>query len=79
MLETQWRVTHLSSALHIYVTRFVPRQAALAYDGENRASACAPAAKQDEPPMDQNLRQQVLQQVRAEIISGQSQPGTMYS
>lgn len=29
--------------------------------------------------MDQNLRQQVLQQVRAEIISGQSQPGTMYS
>jgi len=55
------------------------RQAALAYDGENRASACAPAAEQGEPPMDQNLRQQVLQQVRAEIISGQSQPGTMYS
>ncbi|MGY4472800.1 GntR family transcriptional regulator [Bradyrhizobium sp. USDA 3364] len=29
--------------------------------------------------MDQNLREQVLQRVRAEIISGQSQPGTMYS
>ena len=29
--------------------------------------------------MDQNLRQQVLRQVRAEIISGQSPPGTMYS
>ena len=29
--------------------------------------------------MDQNLREQVLQQVRAEIISGQSLPGTMYS
>ncbi|MGX1105840.1 MULTISPECIES: GntR family transcriptional regulator [Bradyrhizobium] len=29
--------------------------------------------------MDQNLRQQVLQRVRAEIISGQSLPGTMYS
>lgn len=29
--------------------------------------------------MDQNLRQQVLQQVRAEIISGQSLPGAMYS
>lgn len=28
---------------------------------------------------DQNLREQVLQQVRAEIISGQSAPGTMYS
>ena len=28
---------------------------------------------------DQNLREQVLQQVRAEIISGQSVPGTMYS
>ncbi|WP_407180777.1 GntR family transcriptional regulator [Bradyrhizobium sp. STM 3562] len=29
--------------------------------------------------MEQNLREQVLQQVRAEIISGQSMPGTMYS
>ncbi len=29
--------------------------------------------------MDQNLREQVLQRVRAEIISGQSLPGTMYS
>ena len=29
--------------------------------------------------MDQNLREQVLQHVRAEIISGQSVPGTMYS
>jgi DNA-binding GntR family transcriptional regulator len=29
--------------------------------------------------MDQNLREQVLQRVRAEIISGQSVPGTMYS
>jgi DNA-binding GntR family transcriptional regulator len=29
--------------------------------------------------MDQNLREQVVQQVRAEIISGQSMPGTMYS
>jgi DNA-binding GntR family transcriptional regulator len=29
--------------------------------------------------MDQNLREQVLQQVRAEIISGQSMPGSMYS
>jgi DNA-binding GntR family transcriptional regulator len=29
--------------------------------------------------MDQNLREQVLQHVRAEIISGQSAPGTMYS
>ncbi|MGY4504061.1 DNA-binding GntR family transcriptional regulator [Bradyrhizobium sp. GM24.11] len=29
--------------------------------------------------MDQNLREQVLQQVRAEIISGQSLPGSMYS
>ncbi|GJD49704.1 hypothetical protein OPKNFCMD_2437 [Methylobacterium crusticola] len=29
--------------------------------------------------MDQNLRQRVLEQVRAEIISGQSGPGTMYS
>jgi DNA-binding GntR family transcriptional regulator len=29
--------------------------------------------------MEQNLRQQVLQQVRAEIISGQSMPGSMYS
>jgi DNA-binding GntR family transcriptional regulator len=29
--------------------------------------------------MDQNLREQVLQHVRAEIISGQSLPGTMYS
>jgi DNA-binding GntR family transcriptional regulator len=29
--------------------------------------------------MDQNLREQVLQHVRAEIISGQSTPGTMYS
>lgn len=29
--------------------------------------------------MDQNLREQVLQRVRAEIISGQSPPGTMYS
>jgi DNA-binding GntR family transcriptional regulator len=29
--------------------------------------------------MDQNLRERVLQQVRAEIISGQSMPGTMYS
>ncbi len=29
--------------------------------------------------MDQNLREQVLQHVRAEIISGRSAPGTMYS
>jgi len=29
--------------------------------------------------MDQNLREQVVQQVRSEIISGQSPPGTMYS
>ncbi|MFG1400229.1 GntR family transcriptional regulator [Roseixanthobacter pseudopolyaromaticivorans] len=29
--------------------------------------------------MDQNLREQVVEQVRAEIISGQSAPGTMYS
>jgi DNA-binding GntR family transcriptional regulator len=29
--------------------------------------------------MDQNLREQVLQRVRAEIISGQSNPGAMYS
>jgi DNA-binding GntR family transcriptional regulator len=29
--------------------------------------------------MDQNLREQVLQHVRTEIISGQSVPGTMYS
>jgi DNA-binding GntR family transcriptional regulator len=29
--------------------------------------------------MEQNLREQVLQQVRAEIISGQSTPGSMYS
>src|ERR1700690_3769887 len=29
--------------------------------------------------MDQNLREQVLQHVRAEIISGQSVPGMMYS
>ena len=29
--------------------------------------------------MDQNFREQVLQQVRAEIISGQSMPGSMYS
>ena len=29
--------------------------------------------------MEQNLRELVLQQVRAEIISGQSMPGTMYS
>ena len=29
--------------------------------------------------MDQNLREQVVQHVRAEIISGQSTPGTMYS
>lgn len=29
--------------------------------------------------MDPNLREQVLQRVRAEIISGQSVPGTMYS
>ncbi|MBO4222182.1 GntR family transcriptional regulator [Bradyrhizobium neotropicale] len=29
--------------------------------------------------MEQNLREQVVQQVRAEIISGQSVPGTMYS
>lgn len=29
--------------------------------------------------MDQNLREQVLQRVRAEIIAGQSLPGTMYS
>jgi DNA-binding transcriptional regulator YhcF (GntR family) len=29
--------------------------------------------------MDNNLREKVLQQVRAEIISGQSGPGTMYS
>jgi len=29
--------------------------------------------------MDPNLREQVVQQVRAEIISGQSMPGTMYS
>jgi DNA-binding GntR family transcriptional regulator len=29
--------------------------------------------------MEQNLREQVLQQVRAEIISGQSMPGSMYS
>jgi DNA-binding GntR family transcriptional regulator len=28
---------------------------------------------------DRNLREQVLQQVRAEIISGQSMPGSMYS
>jgi DNA-binding GntR family transcriptional regulator len=28
---------------------------------------------------DQNLREQVLQQVRAEIISGQSMPGSLYS
>jgi DNA-binding GntR family transcriptional regulator len=28
---------------------------------------------------EQNLREQVLQQVRAEIISGQSMPGSMYS
>jgi DNA-binding GntR family transcriptional regulator len=29
--------------------------------------------------MDQNLREQVVQHVRAEIISGQTAPGTMYS
>jgi DNA-binding GntR family transcriptional regulator len=29
--------------------------------------------------MDQNLREQVLQHVRAEIVSGQTPPGTMYS
>ena len=29
--------------------------------------------------MEQNLRQQVLEQVRTEIISGQSMPGSMYS
>jgi DNA-binding GntR family transcriptional regulator len=29
--------------------------------------------------MEQNLREQVLQQVRGEIISGQSMPGSMYS
>jgi DNA-binding GntR family transcriptional regulator len=29
--------------------------------------------------MEMNLREQVLQQVRAEIISGESPPGTMYS
>jgi DNA-binding GntR family transcriptional regulator len=29
--------------------------------------------------MDSNLRERVLQQVRAEIVSGQSAPGTMYS
>lgn len=29
--------------------------------------------------MEQNLREQVLQQVRTEIISGQSMPGAMYS
>ena len=29
--------------------------------------------------MDNNLREKVLQQVRAEIISGHSAPGTMYS
>ncbi|MCX5495820.1 GntR family transcriptional regulator [Kaistia dalseonensis] len=32
-----------------------------------------------ERPSDGNLREQVLQQVRSEIISGQSAPGTMYS
>ncbi|MCX5581714.1 GntR family transcriptional regulator [Kaistia terrae] len=32
-----------------------------------------------ERPLDGNLREQVLQQVRAEIISGQSAPGAMYS
>jgi DNA-binding GntR family transcriptional regulator len=32
-----------------------------------------------EGDMEQNLREQVLQQVRAEIISGQSVPGMMYS
>lgn len=32
-----------------------------------------------EKHMDSNLREQVLQQVRSEIISGQSAPGAMYS
>lgn len=32
-----------------------------------------------ERPVESNLREQVLQQVRSEIISGQSEPGTMYS
>jgi DNA-binding GntR family transcriptional regulator len=32
-----------------------------------------------ERPADGNLREQVLQQVRSEIISGQSAPGSMYS
>lgn len=32
-----------------------------------------------EKHMDSNLREQVLQQVRSEIISGQSPPGAMYS
>jgi len=32
-----------------------------------------------ERPMDGNLREQVLQHVRSEIISGQSAPGAMYS
>ncbi len=32
-----------------------------------------------EKQMDSNLREQVLQQVRSEIISGQSAPGAMYS
>jgi DNA-binding GntR family transcriptional regulator len=32
-----------------------------------------------ERPTDGNLREQVLQHVRSEIISGQSAPGTMYS
>jgi DNA-binding GntR family transcriptional regulator len=34
---------------------------------------------EDERIMDQNLREHVLQHVRAEIISGQSGPGKMYS
>lgn len=32
-----------------------------------------------ERPMEGNLREQVLQQVRSEIISGESEPGVMYS
>src|SRR4051794_18879717 len=32
-----------------------------------------------ERPADGNLREQVLQQVRSEIISGESPPGAMYS
>lgn len=47
--------------------------------GMNRQPPTAAATKAGDPGMDQNLRQQVLRQVRAEIISGQSPPGTMYS